>query len=106
MFPLFLSFFFPFFSECLDPTYSFSSCTFSLFLAIVVDLSPVNSAPMHYLRDSQISLFSNFFIKNGFYGTIHTFKNYFVTIRDDNFCPTRGCPVRPDPNGPSFTWSD
>ena len=28
----------------------------------------------------QISLFSNFFIKNGFHGTIHTFKNYFATV--------------------------
>ena len=28
----------------------------------------------------QISLFSNFFIKNGFYSTIHTFKNYFDTV--------------------------
>ena len=36
--------------------------------------------PVHYSRDSQISLFSNFFIKNGFYSTIHTFKNYFVTV--------------------------
>ena len=30
--------------------------------------------------DPQISLFNNFFIKNGFHGTIHTFKNYFATI--------------------------
>ena len=29
--------------------------------------------------DSQIPLFSNFFIKNGSQGTIHTFKNYFNT---------------------------
>ena len=27
-----------------------------------------------------ISLFSNFFIKNRSYGTIHTFKNYFVIV--------------------------
>ena len=31
-------------------------------------------------RDSQISLFSNFFIKIGSHGTIHTFKNYFATV--------------------------
>ena len=31
-------------------------------------------------RDPQISLFSNFFIKNGSHDTIHTFKNYFVTV--------------------------
>ena len=30
--------------------------------------------------DPQISLFNNFFIKNGFHGTIYTFKNYFVTV--------------------------
>ena len=28
----------------------------------------------------QISFFINFFIKNGFHGTIYTFKNYFTTI--------------------------
>ena len=28
----------------------------------------------------QITLFSNFFIKNGSHNTIHTFKNYFVTV--------------------------
>ena len=27
-----------------------------------------------------ITLFSNFFIKNGSYSTIHTFKNYFATV--------------------------
>ena len=30
--------------------------------------------------DPQISLFINFFIKNGSHDTIHTFKNYFVTV--------------------------
>ena len=30
--------------------------------------------------DPQISFFSNFFIKNGSHGTIHTFKNYFATV--------------------------
>ena len=28
----------------------------------------------------QIPLFNNFFIKNGFHGTIYTFKNYFATV--------------------------
>ena len=36
--------------------------------------------PVYCSRDPQTSLFSNFFIKNGFHGTIHTFKNYFVTV--------------------------
>ena len=31
-------------------------------------------------RNSQTSLFSNFFIKNGSHGTIHIFKNYFATM--------------------------
>ena len=30
--------------------------------------------------DPQILLFINFFIKNGSNGTIHIFKNYFVTV--------------------------
>ena len=30
--------------------------------------------------DPQISLFSNFFIKNGSHNTIHTFKNYFAIV--------------------------
>ena len=30
--------------------------------------------------DPQISLFSNFFIKNESHGTIHTFKNYFAIV--------------------------
>ena len=30
--------------------------------------------------DPQISFFINFFIKNGFHITIHTFKNYFATV--------------------------
>ena len=38
----------------------------------------------HYIyvlfTDSQISLFNNFFIKNEFYGTIYTFKNYFAIV--------------------------
>ena len=40
------------------------------------------SQTVHYVlfMDSQILLFSNFFIKNGSYGTIYTFKNYFTTV--------------------------
>ena len=30
--------------------------------------------------DPQITLFNNFFIKNGSHGTIYTFKNYFATV--------------------------
>ena len=32
------------------------------------------------LQDPQTPLFSNFFIKNGSHGTIHTFKIYFTII--------------------------
>ena len=40
----------------------------------------ISVGPMHYLRDLQISFFSNFFIKNWFYRTVHTFKYYFAII--------------------------
>ena len=40
----------------------------------------VNSAYCALFTDPQISLFNNFFIKNGFYGIIHTFKNYFAIV--------------------------
>ena len=35
---------------------------------------------VHYLWDPQTSFFNKIFIKNGSYGTIHIFKNYFVTV--------------------------
>ena len=46
----------------------------------MVDLSLMNRACVYYLRDLQTLLFCNFFIKNGFYGTIYIFKNYFDTV--------------------------
>ena len=42
--------------------------------------STINSARVHCSWIPQISLFSYFFIKNLSHGTIHTFKNYFVTM--------------------------
>ena len=42
--------------------------------------STVNSTQVYCLWVPQISLFSHFFIKNWSHGTIHTFKNYFVTM--------------------------
>ena len=39
--------------------------------------------PVHCSWDSQISFFNKTFIKNRFYGTIHTFKNYFATVFSD-----------------------
>ena len=38
------------------------------------------SAHRALFTNPQISLFSNFFIKNRFHGTIHIFKNYFATV--------------------------
>ena len=35
---------------------------------------------VYCLRDPQISLFNNFFIKNGLHDTIYTFKNYLITV--------------------------
>ena len=40
----------------------------------------MNSARCALFMDPQISIFSNFFIKNGSYDTIHTFKNDFATV--------------------------
>ena len=40
----------------------------------------VNSIYCALFTDPQISLFSNFFIKNGSHVTIHTFKNYFAIV--------------------------
>ena len=50
------------------------------FLAACFDFSAVNSAPVHCSRVPQTPTFSNFFIKNESHDTIHTFKNYFVTV--------------------------
>ena len=79
-------------SMCLDRDYlksafsmlrflsSSSSFLFFFVQPAIVDKSTVNSAPVHCSRVPQITLFSNFFIKNGSHGTIYTFKNYFVTV--------------------------
>ena len=71
-----LSFSFFLFSACIlgakDDCFINSNCNIWLFSTLV--------GLVHCLRDPQISLFSNFFIKNGFHGTIYTFKNYFTTV--------------------------
>ena len=58
--------------------------SFSLFFCALRNAFQLKSSlsvgPVHCLRDPQTSLFSNFFIKNWFHDTIHTFKNYFVTV--------------------------
>ena len=43
-------------------------------------ISATQVGAVHYSRDLQTSLFSNFFIKNGSHGTIYIFKNYFTTV--------------------------
>ena len=57
---------------CMGPT-PLSMSTHCLVMALLV-------GPVYCSRDPQISLFSNFFIKNESHDTIHTFKNYFVTV--------------------------
>ena len=49
-----------------------SSCNIWLF--------SISVGPMHCSRDLQISLYSNFFIKNESQNTIYTFKNYFTIM--------------------------
>ena len=58
----------------------FASSLFFFFLAALFDFSVISMGLMHCLQDPQTSFFNNFFIKNRPYGTIHTFKNYFVTV--------------------------
>ena len=51
------------------------------FSAATFDFSIVNSAPVHCSRVSQITFFSNFFIKNWSHNTIYILiKNYFTTV--------------------------
>ena len=48
---------------------------------MIFQLRPVFvSSPVHCSRDPQTSFFNKTFIKNGSHGTIHPFKNYFVTV--------------------------
>ena len=63
--------------------FAFAFCVlrFSLFPpAAVVDQVFSEQYTRALFTDSQTSLFSNFFIKNGSHGTIHTFKNYFAIV--------------------------
>ena len=61
------------------PTFAFSSFLFFFsFWKKCISALPVGL--MHCSRDSQISFFTQTFIKNGSHDTIHTFKNYFVTV--------------------------
>ena len=77
------------FSMCLDwaeaaSAFQLSHFAFFFFFfflsAATFDKSSVNSAFVYCSRVPQITLFSNFFIKNGSHSTIYTFKNYFATM--------------------------
>ena len=63
--------------------YSYCSCTVQWTVTANFDFSnlfqPITAHRVLF-TNPQISLFSNFFIKNGFHGTIHIFKNYFITV--------------------------
>ena len=75
-------FFFFFFSRVCE-TYGYWSCIVQWIVAAKFDFShsfqPINAYHVLF-TDPQISLFSNFFIKNRSHSTIHTFKNYFTTV--------------------------
>ena len=58
---------------CVCVSFFFFFYTRSAFLASFVGLG-------HCLWTPQTSFFNKTFIKNGFHGTIHTFKNYFATV--------------------------
>ena len=58
----------------------FQARVFSFFPAAIVDHVFREQCIRALFADLQTSLFNNFFIKNWSHGTIHTFKNYFVTV--------------------------
>ena len=63
----------------------FQNCVFLFFFlffcsAAIVDFVNGKQCIRVLFTVSQITLFNNFFIKNGFHSTIYTFKNYFATV--------------------------
>ena len=70
-------FFFQHFGTNFTVTTLFMHCAWTV--AAKFDLSS-NFQQIALFTNPQISLFSNFFIKNESHGTIHTFKNYFVIV--------------------------
>ena len=74
---------FYFFLARVCETCGYCSCTVQWIVAAKFDFSPFfQSINAHRVlfTDPQISLFSNFFIKNRSHGTIYTFKYYFATV--------------------------
>ena len=61
--------------------YVFLSFFFSFFFQpAIVDFVNCEQCIRALFMVPQITLFSNFFIKNGSHSTIYTFKNYFATV--------------------------
>ena len=58
----------------------FSLLLFFLGSAAIVDFVSNKQCICVLFTVSQITLFNNFFIKNGSHSTIYTFKNYFATV--------------------------
>ena len=80
----FFSFFFSFFFLArVCETCGYCLCTVQWTIVTKFDFShSFQPTSAHYtlFTNPQTSLFNNFFIKNRFHGTIHTFKNYFTTV--------------------------
>ena len=66
------------------PVSTFWSCVFLFFFffgsAAIVDFVNCEQCICALFMVPQITLFSNFFIKNESHSTIYTFKNYFATV--------------------------
>ena len=67
------------------PMSTFWSCVFLFFFfflgsAAIVDFVSNKQCIRILFTVSQITLFNNFFIKNGSHNTIYTFKTYFPTV--------------------------
>ena len=78
---------------------AFSDSFFIFYFFLIFQPYYLTKSTMNSIRalftDPQISLFNNFFIKNGSHDTIHTFKNYFVTVFSVSFSKNKL-----NPNGP------
>ena len=80
VFPFFFSFFFLHAFVRLRLLFMYCSMNSSHKVWLFYFFQPI-SAYRALFMDPQISLFSNFFIKNGSHGTIHTLKNYFACFQ-------------------------
>ena len=101
------------------PTSTFYNCVFLLFFfffffsAVIVDFVNSEQCICVLFTVPQITLFSNFFIKNGSHSTIYTFKNYFATVFSVSvfsFSKNKLNPNTPNyhplPSWENFHWSE